>query len=326
MGPRVPWSPETVARRGRPAPSTRCPTLSQALGNLAHHRRRALRARVVGITGSSGKTTTKDLLKETLRGSFRVHATQGNLNNRIGLPLTLLAAPADTEVLVLEMGTNEPGEIRALTEVAEPADRRHHDGQRDPPGEAGIAGAACWRRSWISSGAFPRTGFAVVGDEPPDSGGAGQGRWCPDLRVAGWSERADAGAPAGRSEAYRTRDAIGSGGGGNRSSSGCPGRHSVQNALLALAVADALGVPPPGMPPVASAEVEARRDAERDPDPGRPDPPGGLLQRQPSEPPGRPGPPGHASRARAPGGGAGEHAGAGRGNPGSFTARRWKRP
>ena len=87
-----------------------------ALGDLAHHRGSFLDARVVGITGSSGKTTTKDLTRGALSSTYRVHATEGNLNNRIGLPLTLLAAPDEAQVLVLEMGTNEPGEIRALTE------------------------------------------------------------------------------------------------------------------------------------------------------------------------------------------------------------------
>ena len=91
-----------------------------ALGDLARHRRRALKGRVVGITGSSGKTTAKELLRETLAGSFRVFATRGNLNNRIGLPQTLLAAPCDAQILVLELGTNEPGEIATLAQIARP--------------------------------------------------------------------------------------------------------------------------------------------------------------------------------------------------------------
>ena len=76
---------------------------------------------VVGITGSIGKTTTKDALSAVLRsGGTRVSATVGNLNNEIGLPLTLLAAPANTEVLVLEMGADHVGNIAELCRIAPP--------------------------------------------------------------------------------------------------------------------------------------------------------------------------------------------------------------
>lgn len=75
---------------------------------------------VVGITGSVGKTTTKDLLAAALATRYRVHATSGNFNNLIGVPLTLLSAPRDSEVLVVEMGMNHPGEITRLATVARP--------------------------------------------------------------------------------------------------------------------------------------------------------------------------------------------------------------
>ncbi len=78
-------------------------------------------ALVVGITGSTGKTSTKDLTAAALRTTFRVHATPGNFNAEIGLPITLLGAPRDTEALVLEMGAREPGDIAALCAVARPA-------------------------------------------------------------------------------------------------------------------------------------------------------------------------------------------------------------
>lgn len=91
-----------------------------ALGALARHRRDRTAARVVGVVGSNGKTTTKDLLRAALSGTYEVHATQGNLNNQIGVPLTLLAAPEEAEVLVVEMGTNEPGEIAILSSIVRP--------------------------------------------------------------------------------------------------------------------------------------------------------------------------------------------------------------
>ena len=75
---------------------------------------------VVGVTGSVGKTTTKDMLACGLATSFATHATKGNFNNLIGLPLTLLAADAKDEVIVAEMGMNHAGELALLTEVGRP--------------------------------------------------------------------------------------------------------------------------------------------------------------------------------------------------------------
>ena len=75
---------------------------------------------VVGVTGSVGKTTTKDMLAAALSTRFATHATKGNFNNLVGLPLTLLAASATDEVVVAEMGMNHAGELTRLTEVAHP--------------------------------------------------------------------------------------------------------------------------------------------------------------------------------------------------------------
>lgn len=76
---------------------------------------------VVGVTGSVGKTTTKDMLAHALATRFRVHATVGNFNNLIGMPITLLSAPDDAEAIVVEMGMNHPHEIDRLASVARPA-------------------------------------------------------------------------------------------------------------------------------------------------------------------------------------------------------------
>ncbi|HEX5224643.1 MAG TPA: UDP-N-acetylmuramoyl-tripeptide--D-alanyl-D-alanine ligase [Solirubrobacteraceae bacterium] len=94
-----------------------------ALGQLAREWRRELGAggaRVVAITGSTGKTSTKDILAAMLRTSLRTAATPANLNTEIGLPLTVLSAPADTECLVLELAMRGPGQIAELTAIAEP--------------------------------------------------------------------------------------------------------------------------------------------------------------------------------------------------------------
>lgn len=83
-------------------------------------RRTALTATVIGVTGSAGKTTTKELLKTFLSVAGKTYATEGNFNNHIGLPLTILNCPDDAEFLVLEMGSNHPGEIANLCDIAKP--------------------------------------------------------------------------------------------------------------------------------------------------------------------------------------------------------------
>lgn len=90
------------------------------LQSLARDYRRSLRAKVIGVTGSAGKTTTKELLRAFLTRVGKVHATEGNFNNHLGLPLTILNCPEDADFLVVEMGTNHPGEIARLCEIAEP--------------------------------------------------------------------------------------------------------------------------------------------------------------------------------------------------------------
>ena len=92
----------------------------EELDRGAREYRRSLKATVVGITGSAGKTTTKELVKAFLSQAGKVHATEGNFNNHIGLPITILNCPKDADFLVLEMGTNHPGEIAHLCDVAEP--------------------------------------------------------------------------------------------------------------------------------------------------------------------------------------------------------------
>ena len=91
-----------------------------ALGKLANAWRRAWGRSVIAVAGSNGKTSTKDLLKAALNETFSVHATRGNLNNLIGVPLTILAIPPETEIAVIELGTNMPGEVARLRDIAQP--------------------------------------------------------------------------------------------------------------------------------------------------------------------------------------------------------------
>ena len=91
-----------------------------ALGALAHYWRKAWGKTIVAVAGSNGKTSTKDLIRAVLGGAYTVHATSGNLNNRIGVPLTLLALPPEAEVAVVEVGTSLPGEVAILRDIVEP--------------------------------------------------------------------------------------------------------------------------------------------------------------------------------------------------------------
>lgn len=92
----------------------------KALQAAAAYRRKRFQGTVIGIVGSNGKTTTKELAAAVLETKYVVHKTTGNLNNHIGLPLSLLRAPERAEVLVMEMGTNRPGDVRELCEIAQP--------------------------------------------------------------------------------------------------------------------------------------------------------------------------------------------------------------
>lgn len=91
-----------------------------ALGWLARARRRQVGGPVVAVTGTNGKTSTKEMLAAALATRFRVHATRANLNNLIGVPLTILEAPADTDALVIEAGASVPGEIARYRQIIEP--------------------------------------------------------------------------------------------------------------------------------------------------------------------------------------------------------------
>ncbi len=90
------------------------------LQKLANFHRKKLMIPVLGITGSNGKTTTKELIASILCSQYRCHFTKGNFNNHIGVPLTLLQIPIDTEIAVIEMGANHIGEIEFLCNIAEP--------------------------------------------------------------------------------------------------------------------------------------------------------------------------------------------------------------
>jgi len=113
-----------IVRKGTaPVPGLRLfpvPDTLRALGDLAAAARRRITGPVVAITGSNGKTTTKEMAAAVLQTRYRTHATRANDNNLVGIPLTILAAPADTQALAIEAGANLLGEIPRAREIIQP--------------------------------------------------------------------------------------------------------------------------------------------------------------------------------------------------------------
>jgi len=112
-------------QEGEPQMPIDCPVIRVenteiALQQLAIAYKNELNMKVIGITGSNGKTSTKDILASILGTTYQVHKTPGNLNSEFGMPLTLLMAPTDTEIAVLEMGMRGLGQIKLLSDMAKP--------------------------------------------------------------------------------------------------------------------------------------------------------------------------------------------------------------
>jgi UDP-N-acetylmuramoyl-tripeptide--D-alanyl-D-alanine ligase len=140
------------------------PDTLRAFGLLARARRRTLKGPVIAVTGTNGKTSTKEMLAAVLRTRYLTHATRANLNNLVGVPLTILEAPADTEALIVEAGANLPGEIARYREIIEPsltivtnAVAGHLEGF------GSLAGVVAEKLSLTDD-----VPLAVVGVEPPD--------------------------------------------------------------------------------------------------------------------------------------------------------------
>lgn len=153
------------------------PDTLRALQQLAREHRRALGIPILAISGSNGKTTTKELVSRVLAERFTVHATQGNLNNHIGEPLTLLAMDAHTQFGVVEMGASACGEIALLASIAEPdyglltnVGRAHLEGFGGPEGVRRGKGELYDRLAATGGCAFVRSDDAVLAsmaDERP---------------------------------------------------------------------------------------------------------------------------------------------------------------
>lgn len=205
-----------------------------ALGQLATAWRRAWGRSVIAVAGSNGKTSTKELLKAALGRTLVVHATVGNLNNLIGVPLTLLAIPSDAEIAVVEVGTNTPGEIRTLRAICEPdVAVMTSIGEEHLEGLGDLAGVLR-----EESDVFDGATLAVVPAAHPDVATAAKHR-ARAIVSAGLAEADVVPSAWGLDDEGRPWLDVD----GTRFTVPLRGAHQAANAMLAIATARACGVP-----------------------------------------------------------------------------------
>ncbi|AOM83083.1 UDP-N-acetylmuramoyl-tripeptide--D-alanyl-D-alanine ligase [Salisediminibacterium beveridgei] len=210
-----------------------------ALQNLATAYLRSLNAKIIGITGSNGKTTTKDMMASVLSTTYKVQKTEGNFNNHIGMPLTILTLDEDTEMIVLEMGMSGFGEIELLSTIAEPdaaiitniGESHLQDlGSRDNISKAKLE---------ITSGMASGGTLVINGDEPLLTKKADSDRY--RVITFGESEHCEFTAKEIVQELNQTSFLI-NGDTSKPYSISVPGKHNVMNALAVIAVANSFGI------------------------------------------------------------------------------------
>ncbi|MCS7315801.1 MAG: UDP-N-acetylmuramoyl-tripeptide--D-alanyl-D-alanine ligase [Bryobacterales bacterium] len=235
-------------------PLLRVADTGRALWEAARWARARFPGRVVAVTGSAGKTTTKEAIAALLSTAMKVGRSEGNLNNRIGVPLSLLRLPEDAQAAVLELAMNRRGEIRELAGLAQPEIGvvtnvgRAHAGFFESPEEIALA-----KRELIE--ALPAGGVAVLNADDPRVAAFAAIHPGPVLTF-GFSEKADVRAEDAEWNAAGARFRVG----GVTFESPLPGRHGILNVLAALAVARLFGLPLPQLrEPVRKLEASPMR-------------------------------------------------------------------
>ena len=218
----------------------------RALGDLGRHRRRAIHGPVVAVTGTNGKTSTKEMVSAALATRYRLHATRANLNNLIGVPLTILEAPDDTEALVLEAGANLPGEMARHREVIEPSIAVVTNVAASHLEGFGSGEGVLLEKLRLTQG----VPLAIVGPEPPALAELARER-ARRVVVAGLGSAERTPTRVEVLDDGRPRITIGA----RSFVLAARGRHQAGNAMLAWSVAEALGL---DLDRVAAALQEVR--------------------------------------------------------------------
>lgn len=217
-------------------PTLLVPCTLTALGEWARWTRQQHDALVIGVTGSVGKTTTRELIYSALRGQFQGIRSQRNYNNEVGLPLTLLDLRRDHEFAVLEMGAGRIGDIRRLTEIAQP-----EIGVVTAIALAHVQGFGGEREIIQGKGelleSLPRGGFAVLPGDDPKLRGMAVRAACPVLFV-GEHENNHLRAR----EVVAQRDSLSFTVDHHRYEVPITGRHALSNVLCAIAIAREVGL------------------------------------------------------------------------------------
>jgi UDP-N-acetylmuramoyl-tripeptide--D-alanyl-D-alanine ligase len=205
----------------------------RAYGQLARERRREIRGPVIAVTGTNGKTSTKEMLAAVLATRYHVHATRANLNNLVGVPLTILEAPPETEALVVEAGANLAGEIARYREIIEPTIAVVTNvGSGHLEGFGTVAGVMREKLALVAD-----VPLAIVGTDPPEL--AEQARPLARRVLTAGLTAAERKARDVELDAEGRATFTAS---GQRIALPYPGRHLVANAMLAWTVAEELGL------------------------------------------------------------------------------------
>jgi len=246
-----------IAERPAPGPVIAVPNALLALQAVASWARRQWGGDVVGVTGSAGKTSTKDVIAEILALKMWTGKTIGNFNNEVGVPLSILRLPREAQVAVLEMGMNHAGEIRALCRMALPRiGVVTNVGYAHIEAFDSIEGIAAAKRELIE--ALPPDGIAVLNADDPRVSCFGRGF---EGQIVTFGLSAQAGVRA--EDVEFTPE-------GSHFRVGCTsfetqisGRHGISNILAGIAVAGCYGIPPERLQNIVKTLAPAKMRGER---------------------------------------------------------------